>query len=247
MIHLKKLSKFKNLIHGFTTKEEGDFKRIRGLTKKNPNKSQALAIMSIRDVCQVEDLVIGEQVHEDKIAFIGKKDKGKVIKGVDGLITKEKGVILGVTTADCLSILFYEPKKNIIAAAHAGWKSSLKRIIAKMVQRIKKLGGDTTKIIVTIGPHIHNCCYEIDRKRELTFRSEFGGKVIIKRDNKSFLDLRKINLIQLRDSGVKEKNIEISPFCTCCNDRLFFSYRKEKGDHGEMLSFIGMVKRNDEF
>lgn len=249
MVYSEKLAKFKNLIHGFTTREEGDFRDLRSWGQM----TQSQAAVNPCGKCNLGDnkidllridrrrFILPEQVHADKIALVGKKNRGKVIKGVDGLITHEGEVVLGVTTADCLPILFYEPKEKIVAIVHAGWKGSLKGITLRMVKKIRELGGDPVEVIAAIGPHIKKCCYDIDKKRGLMFKKEFGRKVIIRRDDKSFLDLTKVNLSQLLESGIKEKNIETSLFCTHCNDSLFFSYRREKEDYGEMLSMIGMT------
>jgi len=239
MVYSKKLSQFKDLVHGFTTKEEGDFRRLRGLAKTDRKKISPMD--TITRIGDIEKLVLPEQVHGNKIAIA---DKRKVIEKIDGLITEEKEIVLGVTTADCLPILFYEPKEKIIAVVHAGWKGSLKKISQKAIQKIISLGGNPAKTIAAIGPHIKNCCYHIDEKRMLMFKKEFGEEVIIRKGNKFFLDLIKVNLIQLLKSGIKEENIEVLPFCTHCNSNLFFSFRKDKENYGEMLSFIGMVTNN---
>lgn len=240
MLYSKKLSQFKNLIHGFTTRGDGDFREGRDLTKtaREISQSQAIARLCVAGYGGNGKLILPEQVHGDKIAIVDKKNKKKIIKGVDGLITKEKGIVLGITTADCLPILFYEPERKIAAAVHAGWKGSLKRISQKAAQTITRLGGNIDKIIVVIGPHIKSCCYDIDEKRANSFKKEFGSEVRIKRNDNFFLDLTKVNLIQLLESGVKEENIEILPYCTYCHSDVFFSFRKSKDCHGEMLSFI---------
>lgn len=230
MLYSKKLSQFKNLIHGFTTKEEGNFRGLRDL-RKTPQRETAVRLCG-------KGFIVPEQVHGDKIAIVDKKNKKKIIKGVDGLITKEKGIVLGITTADCLPILFHEPERKIVAVVHAGWKGSLKRISQKTARTITRLGGNIDKIIVVIGPHIKNCCYDIDEKRANSFENEFSNQVINEKEGKIFLDLTKVNLIQLLESGVKEENIEILPFCTYCHGNVFFSFRKNKDCYGEMLSFI---------
>lgn len=216
MIYSKKLSQFKNLIHGFTTRKEGDFRKIREFK---------------------QDLFLPEQVHEDKIAIVNEETKSRVINGADGLVTREKEIVLGITTADCLPILFYEPKKKIIAVCHAGWKGSLKRISQRIVQKIRGLGGEAARIMVVIGPHIKKCCYHIDKKRANRFKKEFGSQVISQKNGKLFLDLTRANLLQFLESGITKSNIEVLPFCTGC-DGQFFSYRREKENYGEMLSFI---------
>ncbi len=232
MIYSKKLSQFKNLIHGFTTKKEGNFRKLKTAQR------QTIARLCVNDA----DLVIAEQIHKDKIVVVGEKDKRKTIKKTDGLVSKEKGIVLGIRTADCLPILFYESEQEIIGAVHAGWKGSFKKISKEVIEKIKSLGGKSAKIIVAIGPHIKSCCYDVTRKRADIFQEQIGNKIIIKRNNKLFLDLTKVNFIQLLENGYKEENIEILPFCTHCNHDLFFSFRKDKNNYGEMLSFIGVKK-----
>ena len=49
----------------------------------------------------------------------------------DAVITNQKKLPIAVLTADCVPILLYDYKKNIIAAIHAGWKGAFKGIIKK--------------------------------------------------------------------------------------------------------------------
>ena len=234
MIYSKKLSQFKNLIHGFTTKKEGDFRKLE-ITQR-----QTIVRLCVNSA----DLVIAEQIHEGKIAVVGEKDKRKTIKKVDGLVTQEKGIVLGIRTADCLPILFYEPEQEIIGAIHAGWKGSFKKISGEVIEKIKSLGGKSAKIIVAIGPHIKSCCYDITKKRADKFQEKFTHEVVIKRNHKLFLDLTKVNFSQLLENSIREENIDFLPFCTHCNSDLFFSFRKNKKNYGEMLCFISMTTGN---
>ena len=71
------------------------------------------------------------QLHSNKIFFINKISKKKLLG--DGLITNIKNIAIGILTADCAPILFYDPKKNIIGAAHVGWKGAYKKIGKKMI------------------------------------------------------------------------------------------------------------------
>lgn len=219
MMQSKKLSRFSSIFHGFTTREEGDMRKL----KTSQNLKMFLA----------------NQVHGNTIAMVGEKDKSEVVKKTDGLLTSTPGVFLGIRTADCLPILFYEPKAKIVAAVHAGWKGTLAKITSKMVERIKSSGGNAKNIIVAIGPHICGFCYNIPEERVRLF----DKKVIYKKDGKSHLDLGLANVGQLISVGIDEQNIEILPYCTVCQNNLFFSYRKNKGtNYGEMLTIIGLLQ-----
>jgi YfiH family protein len=165
---------------------------------------------------------------------------------VDGLITKKRGLFLGVRTADCLPILFFEPNVGIIGAVHAGWRGTLKNIAGRTVEAISREGGDIDYLLVYIGPHIKVCCYDPPLGRLQLFQKKFGEKrpIFKKVKKKIYLDLTYANFYQLLKSGVKWENIEVSDFCTSCRTDLFFSFRKDKKkDYGEMLTIIGL--KND--
>ncbi|HDY71996.1 MAG TPA: laccase domain-containing protein [Nitrospirae bacterium] len=49
----------------------------------------------------------------------------------DGVITSRKGVLLGISTADCVPILIYDPQKQVVGAVHAGWRGTSKGILKR--------------------------------------------------------------------------------------------------------------------
>lgn len=218
IIHSKLLHRFKNIKHGFTTKFAGNFQ------KRRP-----------------EGIVVPNQTHSDKMVWL----TNKINYQADGLITNQKGIAIGVRTADCVPLLFYESESEIIAAVHAGWRGTLKRIAQKAVEKIAKAGGKTENIIAAIGPHIGLCCYNIDKQCADRFVEEFGSdRLLIRKIGKVYyLNLMYANYKQLLESGVKKQNIDYQLFCTKCQEDLFFSYRrsKSKTDYGEMVSFIKLV------
>lgn len=216
MIYSQKLSQFPEIEHGFTTKKE-----------KWSSK----------------DLVLAQQVHGTEIALVSKDEVGKIINGADGLMTDQVKVKIGVRTADCVPILFYEPERKIIAAVHAGWQGTLGRIVPKAVAAIEKLGGRREKTVAAIGPHIGLCCYDVSRERVELFCKEFGQdpRITADFDNGPHLDLAYVNFLQLLQAGMKREKIEVRPFCTSCQKDLFFSYRrsqKENEEFGEILSYL---------
>lgn len=192
-----------------------------------------------------KNLVLAKQIHGNKIVKVDKKDGGRIIEASDGLITKSPGIFLGIRTADCLPIIFYEPQAKIAGAVHSGWRGTLKNIAAGMVETIRKEGGDIANLLVYIGPHIKVCCYDLPWGRIQLFQKKFGERRPIFKEvkKKIYFDLTYANFYQLLKNGVKLENIEVSDFCTSCRNDLFFSYRKdEKKEHGEMLTVMGMKK-----
>jgi YfiH family protein len=233
-----KFKKFKGLIHGFSSRKFGNMK-VKKTSKENKNLDKFLKIFNIKK----ESLVLMEQVHGNKIKVVNKDDKGKIILGIDGMITDKKGIVLGVKTADCLPILFYDPEGKIIGVAHGGWKGVLKKIFQKVIDLMIKMGSAPSNILVGIGPHIGGCCYLVDEQRVEQFVKEFGSlPSMVYTDKKGLhLDLAVPTLNQLVQSGVPKENIFDSLACTSCQNQEFFSYRRDdKKSYGEMLGIISL-------
>ncbi len=195
-----------------------------------------------------------DQVHGNHIAIVNMEDKGKgskdlqtAIQAADGMVTNEKGILLTSYYADCTPLLFFDPVKKVIGLAHAGWKGTVLKIGAKMIETmVKEFGSNVNNILVTIGPAIDQCCYEVNDqvinplKKSLSF---IPLEMIVDKKNGHFdLNLKKANEQILIEAGILPNNIEISSYCTSCDNDLFFSYRREKGSTGRMASWIGFRK-----
>lgn len=186
--------------------------------------------------------VMCEQTHSSKVAFVT-NSKPSLIQEVDGLVTKKKNVLLSIVTADCMPIMFYDPKKNIVGVAHAGFKGLLYGIVQQMVDSFISLGSNPEDIIVGIGPSIQKCCYDVtqDRARDFEDRFPHCDKVYEIKSEKHFLNLNHIALCELERNGIKKDNIEISSCCTKCNTDLFFSYRGDSDEEfGEFVTVVGL-------
>ncbi len=183
-----------------------------------------------------------DQIHSDKVIYInglaGKKHQG------DGLITDKK-IFLGIYTADCLPILFFDTKLKTIAAVHAGWRGLLNGIILNTIEYMVKMGSDKKRIIVAVGPHIRKCCYEISDELANKFYNKYKylnkkarGK--IKNTTHTYFSLIEVALFQLKYAAIPSENIDPLNICTYCDTR-FFSYRRDHNKSGRMLNTIGLI------
>jgi len=186
------------------------------------------------DISQ-RDIISAEQIHSNNVIIL-KDHRKKFIKGADGMVTNKK-VILSIRSADCLPIFFFDPKKKIVAAIHAGWKGLYKGIINNAINLTIQLGSSPKDIKVAIGPHIGICCYNVPEGRIKKFQA--NGHFCELRSNVRHLNLGKIALFQLKSLGVKDTNIEISNVCTSC-DRNYWSYRRDGEKAGRMINIIGI-------
>lgn len=214
--------------HGFGTKQFGDgrnsetIKKLRSLFQNKPT------------------IVIPQQTHSTNIKIIDKTDNDILFaKNTDALITKEKNILLTVITADCMPILFVDPLEEIVGIAHVGWKGTLNRLPAKMVDTFVELGSLPRNIKCILGPSIHDCCYEIYGERQQAFLEEFKTDSIFRKDGeKQYLNMNNANILTLADKKILLQNMDISPFCTSTEESKFWSNNRDKGIEGEMISYI---------
>ena len=250
MIRSKNLRKFKQLKHGFFNSKGGVSKGIYKSLNCGPGSFDKSNLIStnlklvLRKLKSTQKkLVLLHQVHSNKIFFINKKVKKKLIG--DGLLTKNKNLAIGILTADCCPILFYDPKKNIIGAVHAGWKGAFKNIAGKMVSEFKKKGTKLEDLYVAIGPTISQNSYEVKKDFKYRFlRQKLSNRKFFKiKRNKIYFDLVGYIYNQMKKSGIK--NIEIIKKDTFNPKNNFFSARRSLknnfDDYGRNISII-MIK-----
>ncbi len=189
--------------------------------------------------------VVANQTHSDHIKVIrdvdtlGWENLENAVENCDALITNKKGVVLTILTADCVPVLLYDRKKQVVGAVHAGWKGTKAKIVLKTIHAMQtEYGSNSEDIVAGIAPSIGRCCYEVEKDVAQHFFDT--PWCFDKIDKKYMLDLPLINKQQLLDAGVKEDNIEMSSVCTACNVNSYFSYRKENGCDGRFMSLIGL-------
>lgn len=180
------------------------------------------------------------QIHQDGVLLLKQPgDQTPSLLEYDSVITDASHIFVGILTADCLPILIVDIRKRVVAAVHAGRQGTalhiVKKVLRKMEEAFNSSPGD---LLISLGPSIGPCCYEIDDK---VFRDEWKPFSVSKGRGKWLVDLARINISLLKADGIKEDQISWIDLCTCCHTDLFYSYRRE-GQTGRQLSFIGIVK-----
>ena len=186
--------------------------------------------------------VAADLVHGNNIKIVSIKEGGKTIEKTDGLITADKNLFLTITVADCLPIFIFDWKKEIVGLIHAGWRGLAKNILASAVKKMaEEFGSSPENILAEIGPGISQCHFEVKQDVLEKFKG-FLPEVLLERNKRLFLDLKKIAKIQLIDLGLKERNIETSQECTFCLSNKYFSFRRDKALQ-TMMAVIGRKNR----
>jgi YfiH family protein len=234
------LEKQDGIRHAFTTRKNGLGARTNGI--KLPDDWKAVAEAFGIDPDRVVTI---NQVHGDTIVIVDDKNF-RMMRSVnaDAMITNTPGIAVGVETADCVPLLLYAPEVPAAGAVHAGWRSTVQKIVQKAVFKMRdEFGADPAEMIAAIGPAIGPECYEVDEPVMGPVQNalSFWKDVTVPRgDDRWSLDLAKANRLELMQAGLPEKNIHSLGMCTCCRKDLFYSFRAE-GRTGRMLSAI-MIK-----
>ena len=168
-------------------------------------------------------IILPQQTHSNHIEIV---DERIEYPDTDGLIITEKNRPIALRFADCTPLIFYDAKQKIGAISHAGWRGTAQKIGPKTIFKMGiNFGSNPDDIIAIIGPALGLCCYEVsDEVRGKLLETVKDTAGLVQGKN---VDLKQINARQLQEIGVTK--IDICPYCTSCNNDLFYSYRKENG------------------
>lgn len=191
-----------------------------------------------------ERVVTAQQVHGNRVVVVSPQDGGWVSPETDALISQIPGMYLLLRFADCVPVFMYAPRQRAVGLAHAGWKGTLQEIAIQTVRAMTDaFGCEPGELLAGIGPAIGPCCLEVDGNVLADFRAQYGeeeGCIVRPQANgKAFLDLWRINALQLQSAGVKQ--IETAGICTSCRRDEFFSHRAENGKTGRFAALIGIT------
>ena len=250
MIISKKLSKQKNIVHGFFNKSGGISKGIYkslncgyGSNDKKKNVKKNLEIVKSKICKESKNIFLLYQMHSNKFVFIDKNSKfsKKKIKA-DAVITNQRKLPIAVLTADCAPLLLYDKKKNIIAAVHAGWKGAFKGIIKKVINFMLKKGCDKKSITAVVGPCIKQNSYNVGQEFKRKFlKKEKKNRIFFKKKkNRIFFNLPNFVKSQLLLNQIT--NIDMINVDTFDKKNNFFSARQslrlKHDDYGRNISII---------
>ncbi|UCH08235.1 MAG: peptidoglycan editing factor PgeF [Deltaproteobacteria bacterium] len=202
----------------------------------------------------LDQFTIAKQIHSGTVTVISEAMKGRgstnhedAVEATDAMVTDVPGICLIILVADCVPMLFFDPARNVIAAAHAGWRGTLQSIALHTVRAMKKhFGCSPHDILVGMGPSIGPCCYEVGPEVIARVKAMFPSyQHCIRReskDGKGYMNLQKANRDQLVRAGIRRENIETANQCTSHNAHIFFSYRHQHGETGRFGAGICMVR-----
>lgn len=172
-------------------------------------------------------------IHSDFVNLSAEQQEA-LMEGVDAIMTNERGLCIGVSTADCIPILLYDAAHRAIAAVHAGWRGTVKRIAQLTVRQMAStFGTHPSTLQAVIGPGISLEAFEVGEEVYQQFAAaQFNMTTLARRfpangnTEKWHIDLWTCNRDQLISEGVPVKNIQVAGICTYRHSDQFFSARR---------------------
>ena len=196
---------------------------------------------------------------------------GRAVLRGDGMMTNVPGVMLGVQVADCVPVLVADVRRKAVAAFHAGWRGTLKRIVERGIGTMQlRYGSRPEDLIAVVGPSIGACCYSVGEEVRHEFESQFAYAPELfsevydsdpVRDKypllfltarapghsnigpQIHLDLWEANRRQLLDAGLKAKRVTVVGECTACSREKGgeLKYFSHRGESGFAGRMMGVV------
>lgn len=251
------LTEFEGLIHAVTTRRggisAGPFASLNlGLNTGDvfhvvrQNRRKVLSTLGWKP----EALLSPVQIHGNRVVTvtqalgtgsIGDTDLG--LGGCDGLLTREKGLVLMIKVADCFPVFLYDPVAEAIGLIHAGWRGIANGIITRAIEAMAvSFRCKPVHIAAGIGPGIGSCCFVVGEDVRVAFEKHNQSNAFPQTngDERFYCDLKKIIFAELLSCGLREERIRAADACTCCDEALFYSHRRDNGKTGRMAALIGL-------
>ncbi len=196
---------------------------------------------------KVDNLVFLKQIHSKQGICIDspsslKKELILFEQEGDFIITNQRNIGIGVLTADCMPVIFYDSVHHVVAIAHVGWKGAVSGIVSTVINKLHDcFKTDPDELTIYFGPSSKVCCYKVsdDFLKNLD-DCPFRDDILLKKDDSLYLDLPKLVQYQLVELGVLKEEIKIGyNSCTICDLR-FHSFRRSDQDAGRQATIVSL-------
>lgn len=210
------------------------------------------SLEEIKKAFEADSLVLLNQQHGIQGCIVDENNYRMAFRSLAGdfLVTNKPDIKLGILTADCLPIFFYDKERRVVSAAHAGWKGSVANIVKAVLECMNRhYDTKPTDVSIIFGPCIHSCCFSVE-ENIIKIVTDLGrtneainsNKIISKRDDTYFFDLLAFNKALLISLGVNEFAINSQySKCTKCHTE-YYSHRGGCQKEERQLSYVEIKK-----
>ncbi|MEO1374262.1 MAG: peptidoglycan editing factor PgeF [Cyanobacteria bacterium J06635_10] len=178
----------------------------------------------------------------DEVEQVGEKTLAKA----DALISEQPEQALWTASADCTPALIGDIKTGQVAAVHAGWRGTAKKIIPQAISRMQSQGSKLQDLRIAMGPAIAGEVYQVSEDVAI----QLGSTLLPYEDEETIvnalqelpdsplfpdlepgkvrIDVRQVSALQMEQIGIAPEQISAAPYCTYQNPENFFSHRRAK-------------------
>jgi len=230
------LSALPGIVHAVTTR--------RGLNVRLAADDRAAAARQVADAMGLGGVAFCTQVHGGSVYRVASPG---LAGEADALVTDTPGLGVMCFSADCPLVLVADPAGRAVGIAHASWRSTVRQVTARMVEKLRgEFGCRGEDLVAGICPSAGPCCYRVGGEvvdaavRELGIAAERFFRVS---GDKFLFDLWGANRRQLQAAGVPGANIAAAEVCTICHNDTYPSYRAEGDAAGRFVAVIGRKEK----
>jgi YfiH family protein len=236
------------LAHGFFTRAGGvSTEAYAGLNCGIGSADNAVHVQKNRSFVQeylgADALLSLSQIHSADVVTVTQPWEVAQRPSGDAMVTNQRGIALGILTADCVPVLFADMHAGVIGAAHAGWKGALAGVTDATIIAMETLGAQRERMVVAIGPCIAQASYEVSAaflEPFLAVDAENARFFMRDDDGHYWFDVRGYVAQRVADAGVK--HVDVLPHDTYALEADFYSYRRSchrgETDYGRQISAI---------
>jgi YfiH family protein len=182
------------------------------------------------------------QVHSADVVHARAPRGQHALVQADAMITSNPQVTLLMRFADCVPVFLYDPARQAIALAHAGWLGTVRRIVVQAVRAMRDaFGTQPAELLAGLGPSIGPDHYAVGNDVVQAIRQALGplaDELLTVREGQVYLDLWLANRRLLEDEGVS--SIELAGLCTACHLDDWYSHRGEGGKTGRFGALMAL-------
>jgi hypothetical protein len=254
MVVAKSLAALSGIRHAFFTREGGVSEGLYASLNGGPgshdgparvaeNRARMAATLGVA----AERLLTAYQIHSPDVVVVERPWPLEQRPRADALVTRARGLAIGVTTADCGPVLFADAEARVIGAAHAGWRGAFTGVLEATIDAMERCGAKRGRIVAALGPTIRQPNYEVGPEFVERFDKADPGNARFftpaPRAGHALFDLPGYIAARLERAGIAD--FEDLRCCTYADEQRFFSYRRAthrgEGDYGRHINAIALA------
>src|SRR5688572_4860668 len=234
LLRLHALASYPDLVHGISTRcapdgTDWNLSSKRGTPQAPPSMATAISnrerLASALGISP-RRMVSCRQVHGSDVVVVGEEEAGRGIypelgptPDADAMVTATPGLFLMALSADCPPVFMYDPVRRVVGLAHSGWKGTVARVAANVVEVMRReFGSSQSDMVAVVGPGIGPCCYRVGESVIEAAAGSFGEAawlpsgsgdvpILSERDGGAYFNLREAIRVSLVDAGLQPGNI----------------------------------------